>query len=117
MRQPLVRWALILLLVWFAGPVLAGEPLRLALAMQPGNALLLIALDQGYFRDQGLDLAVERFDLRLTLGQALVKTLEDEARWAIRSGLVTGPRVPDVRALLDPRALKAVQPQAVNLAE
>ena len=52
---------------------------------------------------------------QLALDQSLVKTLESEARWALREGHVTGKTVPDYRRYLHAPPLREVDANAVSL--
>jgi ABC-type nitrate/sulfonate/bicarbonate transport system substrate-binding protein len=51
----------------------------------------------------------------LVLDQSLVKTLESEARWAIREGHVAGKTVPDFLRYLHPAPLREVDANAVSV--
>ena len=51
----------------------------------------------------------------LSLDQLLIATLEGEARWAIREGLVEGKEMPDYLDTLDTSALDKVLPAAVSV--
>ena len=53
---------------------------------------------------------------QLTLDQSLIKTLESEARWAIREGHVAGKAVPNYQRFLHAAPLRAVDDNAVGLA-
>lgn len=44
-----------------AGATTTGDPLRIGLSMQPSNALVMVALDRGYFADEGLDVSVTEY--------------------------------------------------------
>lgn len=57
----------------------------------------------------------DNFRYELTLGQALLTTLEDEARWAIRSGLTEASEVPDYLDLIHFSAMDTVHPLAVDI--
>lgn len=52
---------------------------------------------------------------QLALDQSLVKTLESEARWAIRSGHVAGKVVPNYQRYMHPAPLREVDANAVSL--
>ncbi len=54
-------------------------------------------------------------DLRVSLGQGLLSALEDEARWATRSGFVEAKEVPNFLDFIDPEPLKKERPAAVTL--
>ncbi len=85
----------------------------------PGEAIRIIA--------RKLQLPIERLaeewpDLHLAvaLNQTLLTTLQEEARWALSSGLVgdpgtTGNRIPDFLTRLDPQPLARAVPGAVGL--
>ena len=51
----------------------------------------------------------------LSLDQALIMTMEDEARWMIANKLTTEKQVPDFLNFIYVDGLKAVKPEAVNL--
>ena len=51
----------------------------------------------------------------LSLDQALVAAMEDEARWMINNNLTTKKAIPDFTNYLYPNGLKAVKPEAVNI--
>jgi NitT/TauT family transport system substrate-binding protein len=51
----------------------------------------------------------------LSLDQALIVTMEDEARWMISNNLTTEKQVPDFLNYIYADGLKAVKPEAVNI--
>ena len=51
----------------------------------------------------------------LSLDQVLIESLETQARWAIRNGMVAGKEVTDYLDYLDTYALDAIRPSAVTL--
>lgn len=53
--------------------------------------------------------------LGVELDQSLLVLLEQEARWALRTGVAPGGRVPDLRLALAPAPLRRVSPRAVRL--
>jgi NitT/TauT family transport system substrate-binding protein len=55
------------------------------------------------------------FNLRLTLSQSLLTILEDQARWAISSGLTEAKDVPNFLESIYLDAMLAVKPQAVSI--
>ena len=56
------------------------------------------------------------FDYRTQLGQGLVNSLESQARWAMRAGLVpAGSRLPDYLDYVRTEPLRRVDPHAVRL--
>lgn len=55
------------------------------------------------------------FSFNLSLNQSLFTTLEDEARWAIKSGLTDQKIVPDYLDFVAPQALAAIKPEAVTI--
>jgi NitT/TauT family transport system substrate-binding protein len=54
-------------------------------------------------------------DLEVTLGQALIIALEDEARWAINNKLTDKTDAPDFLKIIAPEAIRAVKPSAATL--
>jgi NitT/TauT family transport system substrate-binding protein len=59
--------------------------------------------------------SLRRFELRVRLDQSLLVLMEEEARWAIRAGLVPKQAAPNFAAALAPEPLLAVRPDAVRL--
>jgi ABC-type nitrate/sulfonate/bicarbonate transport system substrate-binding protein len=51
----------------------------------------------------------------LSLDQALIATMEDEARWMIKNGLTAEKEVPDFLEYVYTKGLEAVKPGAVNI--
>ena len=54
-------------------------------------------------------------DFRVTLPQAVVLVLENEARWAVRTGGMNVGLAPDYLALIDRSILEQVQPEGVTI--
>jgi NitT/TauT family transport system substrate-binding protein len=54
-----------------------------------------------------------RFDI--ALGQPMIVTMENEARWAIRSGLKTGPGIPNYLEYINAAPLREEQPESVTI--
>ncbi|NLX94653.1 MAG: ABC transporter substrate-binding protein [Rhodopirellula sp.] len=57
----------------------------------------------------------EALDLRVSLGQELLTSLEDEARWAVRSGYVQADAIPNYLDVLELEPLESLQPTAVTV--
>ncbi len=55
------------------------------------------------------------FQYRLSLDAGLLRTLESEARWALREQHIRAERIPEFRALIHDAPLRAVHPAAVGL--
>ena len=55
------------------------------------------------------------FIFQVSLDQSLLLTLEDEARWAIKSGLTDKAEVPDYLDYIYIEALNEVKPESVNI--
>ncbi len=80
-------------------------------------------------RDESIDilasrLAAERSEIdqlwddhkfRVSLSQSLLTTLEDQARWAIRSNLTDKTEVPNYLGLIHLDALEEVRPEAISI--
>jgi len=62
-----------------------------------------------------IDAILEPFDFRVRLEQSLLVLMEEEARWAIQSGLVARQGMPNLLTSLDAKPLLAVKPTAVQL--
>jgi NitT/TauT family transport system substrate-binding protein len=56
-----------------------------------------------------------RYQFALSLDQALILAMEDEARWMIKNNLTSGKQVPDFMNHIYIDGLKAVKPEAVNI--
>jgi len=55
------------------------------------------------------------FDYRVVLDQALLVTLEDETRWAMKKKLTEQTIMPDYLSFIYPDSLMAIKPEAVKL--
>ena len=55
------------------------------------------------------------YDLHLNLSQALLNTLEDQARWAIANDLADTKDMPNFLDVINPDAMLAVKPAAVSI--
>ena len=62
-----------------------------------------------------MDVIWPRQQFALSLDQALVAAMEDEARWMMRNGLTPEKQVPDVLNYIYLDGLKAVKPEAVSI--
>ncbi len=71
-----------------------------------------LQLDQAY-----IDWLWPRYRYQLTLDQALLTTLESEARWARDEGLVLASRSPNYLGFIHSRPLRSIRPAAVTIAE
>jgi len=58
----------------------------------------------------------DSFQFALFLDQSILTSLEDEARWAIRSRLTDATKVPNYLDYIHTDALKAAKPEAVSIA-
>jgi len=56
-----------------------------------------------------------RYQFALSLDQALVLAMEDEARWIIKNNVTTEKKVPDFVNYIYVDGLRAVKPDAVNI--
>lgn len=54
-------------------------------------------------------------ELKVSLDQSLLFTLEDEARWAIKNRLTDKTKIPNYLNFIDPAALEAIKPEAVTI--
>jgi ABC-type nitrate/sulfonate/bicarbonate transport system substrate-binding protein len=86
------------------------------IANKPAEAQALLRerlkLDQGF-----IDWIWPSYQYRLSLDQALLASLEAQARWAQREGHVAGERPPNYLALIYSKPLRQVAPAAVSLIE
>lgn len=85
------------------------------IAEQPAKAQAVLKrtlqLEQAY-----IDAQWPRYRYRLSLDQALLTTLESEARWAMLEGHVGAARAPNFLDVIDTRPLRRVLPSAVGIA-
>ena len=83
-------------------------------SLHPEEAKALVKRRLGY--DDAYIAKVWRDNLfSLSLDQALVAAMEDEARWMIHNGLTSEKRVPDFMNYIYLDGLKAIKPEAVNI--
>lgn len=86
------------------------------IADKPAQAQALLRerlkLDQGF-----IDWVWPSYQYRLSLDQALLASLEAQARWAQREGHVTGERPRNYLSLIYSKPLRQVAPAAVSLIE
>jgi sulfonate transport system substrate-binding protein len=83
-------------------------------AQQPDLAMGLTADFLKFDRKQ-LEEIWSSFDFRVTLGQDLVLTLENESRWAIKNRLTPATAVPNYLEYIAWDGLLAVKPGAVTI--
>jgi ABC-type nitrate/sulfonate/bicarbonate transport system substrate-binding protein len=62
-----------------------------------------------------LDAMLKNFDFRVRLDQGLMVLMEEQARWAIREGLVPRQPLPNFLSILSAEPLLAVKPAAVGV--
>jgi NitT/TauT family transport system substrate-binding protein len=79
----------------------------------PDEARKVVAAALG--DDGGLDASLRQFDFRVRLDQGLLILLEEEARWARRTGRTGSGPSPNFLETLDPVPLLGVKPDAVGL--
>ena len=83
-------------------------------SLHPEEAKALVKRRLGY--DDAYIAKVWRDNLfSLSLDQALVAAMEDEARWMIHNGLTSKKRVPDFMNYIYLDGLKAIKPEVVNI--
>ena len=69
----------------------------------------------GAGREKEVRAGWDNFRFSLTLGQELIVTLEDQARWAIAQKPELGPGIPNYFRLVDTGPMVAVKPEAVSV--
>jgi NitT/TauT family transport system substrate-binding protein len=62
-----------------------------------------------------VQVAWSRNQFSLSLDQALIAAMEDEARWMIANNLTSEKKIPDFLNYIYEDGLKAVKPEAVNI--
>lgn len=79
--------------------------------------------------EKSQDILVEHLDLdkafiewlwpdyifKLSLNRSLIMSLESQALWAIKTGMVTNRESPDYKQIMDPRALEQVDGKAISI--
>ena len=80
---------------------------------EPERAARMVAARLGVAHER-IAAVLPQYTLRVGLDQALLRLLEDQARWAIRGGLAEG-EVPNYLELTYGRGLEAVAPERVTL--
>lgn len=83
---------------------------------RPAQAQALIAAAIG-LAPQQLAAAFRASDYALSLDQALLLSLDDQTRWAIRRGIIDAAARPNYLDAVDATPLSAVQPAAVSIIE
>jgi ABC-type nitrate/sulfonate/bicarbonate transport system substrate-binding protein len=93
----------------------AVERAQQSIREQPARAQALLAerfkVDQAF-----VDAVWPHLQYRLRLDSSLVKTLESEARWAMREGYVRNDGMPDYLGFIHAAPLRSALPAAVSLA-
>jgi ABC-type nitrate/sulfonate/bicarbonate transport system substrate-binding protein len=67
------------------------------------------------FDEAFMEIVWQRYQFSLSLEQALIAAMEDEARWMIRNGLTTEAQIPDFINYVYTEGLKSVKPEAVSV--
>lgn len=80
----------------------------------PAQAIQIVAGKLG-LKEPDLRALWQELELRVSLGPGLLQGLEDEARWAVASGLTRQRETPNYLRFLAPDALEAVRPSAVTV--
>jgi len=57
----------------------------------------------------------DEFTFEMSLDQALIRVLEQEATWAIRNDLVSRPKIPNYLDYIHFEPMEAVKPKAVTI--
>ncbi len=83
-------------------------------SLHPEEAKMVVKKRLGY-DDAYIAKAWRENLFSLSLDQALVAAMEDEARWMINNGLTSEKRVPDFMNYIYLDGLKAIKPEAVNI--
>lgn len=81
---------------------------------EPAQAQAILR-DRLHVEQAVVDWIWPRFSYRLTLGQALLATLEGEARWARREGYVKAEKSPNYLDFIYAAPLRQVRPSAVGM--
>jgi len=62
-----------------------------------------------------VDALWDNYNYQLALDQSILRTLENEAQWAMENNLTAATKVPDYRNYISAEALKKVKPEAVKI--
>ncbi len=79
------------------------------------DAKKMAAEELGIANDRGLENDWKNYVFRISLDQAFLKTLEDQARWAIGKKLTKKKTVPDFYQFIDQKPLMAINPDLVSI--
>lgn len=103
-----------------ANPSAVGRFLRALLdaethaRLNPHSAREIIAKRLS-LTEKGVKFAWPKFDLRVTLDQDLINIMEDQARWAMRRGLLPGKQVPNYFDRIELGPLEQINPDMVGI--
>ncbi len=119
-----------------------SEPISIGILPNEQSALILIAEDQGYFGENGLNATVKTYDTALAavegmkLGEvdiaesaefpivreafkkenvSIIAWMEDEGRWMINNNLTSENAIPDFRDYIYMKGLEEVKPASMNI--
>ncbi|MCL5062441.1 MAG: NrtA/SsuA/CpmA family ABC transporter substrate-binding protein [Nitrospirae bacterium] len=81
---------------------------------QPAEAIKIVSRKLGISESE-LAAIWPEFNLRVSLEQSLLVTMEDQARWAIKNKLTDKTEVPNYLNFIYQDGLKAVKPEAVTI--
>jgi hypothetical protein len=83
-------------------------------AENPEEAQAIVA-QRLNFSDRYMKYAWPKSKFEVSLPQALIIVMEDEARWMIKNGLTTSTRVPNFINYIDFDGVQAVKPGAITI--
>jgi NitT/TauT family transport system substrate-binding protein len=81
---------------------------------QPDEAIRIISNRLGIAESE-VDALWPELNLKISLHQSLLRTLEDEARWAIENNLTDKTEIPNYLDYISIDALEEVKPEAVTI--
>jgi NitT/TauT family transport system substrate-binding protein len=84
------------------------------IAKHPDEAKTILKTRFNY-TDEFLELVWPQNDFSLSLDQSLIAAMEDEARWMISNNMTSERRVPLFNEYICEDALKAIEPEGVNI--
>lgn len=81
---------------------------------RPDEAIALVQKEKGLSRAD-LEAILKDQLLRVTLQKTMLLTLEDHAKWMVENKVTDKSAIPNMLKIIDPKALKALNPSAVSI--
>ncbi|MGI2260092.1 ABC transporter substrate-binding protein [Shewanella sp. GXUN23E] len=86
----------------------ALEKANVFISEHPARAKAILSARLGVQTDQ-IDWGWDDYHFQISMGNQLLSSLEDQAQWAVQSGVIEARLPPDFRTLIDPRPLNLLR--------